>query len=69
MYYNFLGAFFLQSLATKLNILIEQTTIQVEDKELDNIMLLLCCMFAFKVSKMFFFYQISHDITYYNCII
>lgn len=53
MYYNVLGAFFLQNLATKLNTLIENTNIKVEDKELDNIVLLLCCLYAFKVSEMF----------------
>jgi len=46
-----LGAFFLQNLATTLNKLIENNCIKVEDKELDNIILLLCCLYAFKVSE------------------
>lgn len=48
---HFSGAFFLQSLATQLNLLMQKDSIKVEDKELDNIVLLLCCLYAFKVSE------------------
>ncbi|XP_050425315.1 nucleolar MIF4G domain-containing protein 1 [Adelges cooleyi] len=44
-----IGAFFLQSLATKLNTLNESNSLKVEDKEIDNVLLLLCCLYAFKV--------------------
>ncbi|KAL4090400.1 hypothetical protein QTP88_025249 [Uroleucon formosanum] len=53
-----IGAFFLQSLATNLNTLIECNDIKVEDKELDNIVLLLCCLYAFKVFHGGFIFEI-----------
>lgn len=48
--YLLLGAFFLQSLVTNFNSLFENN-IDVGDKKMDNIVLLLCCLYAFKVSK------------------
>ncbi|XP_025414440.1 nucleolar MIF4G domain-containing protein 1 [Sipha flava] len=53
-----IGAFFLQNLATKLNSLIENKNIRVEDKESDNIMLLLCCLYTFKVFHNGFIFEI-----------
>lgn len=60
----FLGAFFLQSLATKLNPLIEKDSTKVEDKELDNIILLLCCLYAFKVSEIIIFLLVNNSLSH-----
>ncbi|XP_026814805.1 nucleolar MIF4G domain-containing protein 1 homolog [Rhopalosiphum maidis] len=57
-----IGAFFLQNLATRLNTLIESNNIKVEDKELDNIVLLLCCLYAFKVFHSGFIFEILNKL-------
>ncbi|XP_025190646.1 nucleolar MIF4G domain-containing protein 1 homolog [Melanaphis sacchari] len=57
-----IGAFFLQNLATKFNTLIESNNIKVEDKELDNIVLLLCCLYAFKVFHSGFIFEILNKL-------
>ncbi|XP_050548681.1 nucleolar MIF4G domain-containing protein 1 [Daktulosphaira vitifoliae] len=55
---NEVGAFFLQNLANKLNELNESKIVKIEDKTIDNIVLLLCCMYAFKVFHNGFIFEI-----------